>query len=128
MSDVLVLRLPLPHASLSPNARVYWTESAKEKARAKEQAKTAMIGAKHQFSQESKLRLTLIVFWKDRRKRDLDNLQASCKAMIDGIFTVLQLNDEQINEITTIRGPLNKNDPHIKCYIQEITDEVHCHK
>ena len=108
----LVVTVSGPDPALSPNARVHWAKLRKVKAAAREEA---CIEASYQRDG--------FVFWKEKidiitikrtfyrptkRVADIDNLEASTKAMIDGIADALGVNDRifryEPSEVIVERG------------------------
>ena len=75
--------LPLPHKHLSPNARVHWAAKSKQVKTYRDLARVMAernltIGLKRAF-------VKCRFFFKDRRRRDKDNLLSSMKAAFDGL-------------------------------------------
>lgn len=91
--DEIRLTLPLPAKPLQPNARAHWASKAKEVRRAREAARwqsvqyclahRALKGPARPHWPSANVQITL--YAKDRRRRDADNVLASCKAYFDGI-------------------------------------------
>jgi len=84
--DAITITLPLPPRELSPNARVHWAAKAKRtkamRERANMEARAAQ-GRRTRRWERATVRATF--YHKDRRRRDRDNLLASCKAVFDGL-------------------------------------------
>jgi hypothetical protein len=66
------------------------------------------IAIRQQFNSTNKLSLTIQVIYNDNRHRDWDNISNACKALQDGIFQALKLDDSQIKQATIIKMPLDK--------------------
>lgn len=92
MSEVV---LPWPPTDLSPNARVHWARKAR--------VVRSYRNACHMLAKQARLtapdteRIALLVTFvpPDRRRRDRDNLIASCKALFDGLADALGVNDSR---------------------------------
>ena len=76
----------LPPRELSPNARLHWAKLRAARAEAKDELTALLIdqGCRQDpLWQKARLKLTFMAA--DKRRRDLDNLIASCKAWIDAL-------------------------------------------
>jgi len=93
------LTLPWPDRRLSPNARAFRLEKAEAAKEAKEIAFTLARNAEFVIP-AGVLHLRLVFFPPDRKRRDLDNLFASCKAFIDGAFAAGGTDDFEIQRVT----------------------------
>jgi len=117
---VIHLILPYPNATLNPNACKHFYMKAKIKSKAKaigyELAKLDY-GA---FSNENRLELLLIVHRKDKRVYDLDNVLASAKSVLDGVFSGLGIDDSLVDKITIQRGEVDKINSRLELFIFEI--------
>lgn len=115
---MITLIHPWPDKSLSPNARKVWQSksTAVKKARA-----DAYFLAKQSGLQmrPGLVRMSLTFNPPDKSHRDLDNLGSRCKAMIDGVFQALELNDHCIIELRYIRGQICKPDGQVVMVIVE---------
>lgn len=96
----MIISLPWPDKKLSPNARIHWAQKARAKHAAKEAA--YFIAWSHiiesPFDRSKQYRMILTFCPPDKRRRDLDNIEASCKAAFDGMCEGLQIDDSQIIE------------------------------
>lgn len=91
---MIELTLPWPPKELSPNARLHWSKVARAKKAHKEAcAWTAMEQGLRKVAAQ-KLHLSLVFYPPTRRAFDLDNLLARCKAMLDGLAGVMQVDDK----------------------------------
>jgi hypothetical protein len=61
------------------------------------------IAIRNQFKNTDNLSLTIQVTYNDNRHRDWDNISSACKALQDGIFQALKLDDKQIKQATIIK-------------------------
>jgi len=98
------ITLPWPSAKLSPNARGKWAKKDDNRKAARSAgywaAKQAGVGPDgFQFDE-----MALTFHPPDRRRRDLDNMLASCKAAIDGVSDACKWDDHKCDRITLERG------------------------
>ncbi|WP_312669708.1 RusA family crossover junction endodeoxyribonuclease [Stutzerimonas nitrititolerans] len=93
--------LPWPPKELSPNARVHWAKKSKaaKQYRAECFLLTKKAGIAAPLADEILFALEFVP--PDRRKRDDDNLLASCKALRDGVADALGIDDNRF--ITQLR-------------------------
>lgn len=117
---MIKIMLPLPPRELSPNSRGSWHKSAKLKAQARADGYLVGKAAKYRsdLTFEDSLQVQINVTWPNNsRKRDLDNMLASNKAVIDGVFDGLELNDAQIERWIVEKMPANKKTAGIELII-----------
>lgn len=98
----------VPPRELSPNRRVHWRvrNDAVQTMRmaAKGATTVALDGAPANLYGDA-FDLDMQVFWPKRRKRmDVDNVVASCKACIDGIADALGIDDRHLGELRIRQG------------------------
>lgn len=91
----LTVTLPWPDKALSPNARVHWAKKHKVTNSAKEIAWYAARGFERSIAVAKKAQASVTFHPPDKRKRDLDNMLASCKAYFDGIATATGCDDSK---------------------------------
>ena len=95
--NMLEIEFPWPDRALSPNARIHPLAKARAfkaaKARAFFLTKSALHGNTPKLRDDSRMNLRLVVYPPSRRRRDEDNLLASCKAMFDGIAAAIGIDD-----------------------------------
>jgi crossover junction endodeoxyribonuclease RusA len=92
MSARLTLTLPWPEAAASPNARVHWSLKSRAARRMRGRARLetlAQLGGRKVRA----IGYRIVGLVTDRRRRDRDNLAASCKAYLDGIAAALGQDD-----------------------------------
>lgn len=113
--------LPWPSPKLSPNARIHRMQRAKLVAAARDDALIATCGqipvhVRRAFAQgEGFIHLTLTFRPPDKRRRDLDNMLASAKALLDGFANACQVDDHRF-ELTLRRGePVKLGEVEIAC-------------
>jgi len=101
---IVVFNLPWPDPRLSSNKRLDRRALTEVRQTAKELGFYAI--KENQIEMEARpMKLVIVFFPPDARKRDLDNLYTSFKPMQDGIFEALQLDDSLIREVLLQWGP-----------------------
>lgn len=116
----LTFNTPYPDRTLNPNVVKHFYEKAKVKANARIIGYNLAKEYSNEFAEGVRLKIDLTVHRKDLRKYDLDNVLASCKAILDGVFSGLQCDDSQIDKIVIRRGEIDKLNPRIVLLITEI--------
>jgi len=98
-AGILCAVLPWPKPTLSPNRRGHWATKASAVKTARRTAGNVMLAA---IADRGIVRPVAgpvkVILWchpPDRRRRDWDNLVASCKAYIDGIADALRVDDSK---------------------------------
>ncbi len=88
--------LPLPAKELSPNARCHWAAKAKKTRHARTRAYvTAVKFLEHSQPPKWERAMSQLVFYfPTNRRRDADNLLASCKGCLDGLVDAEILADD----------------------------------
>ncbi|MBD1601968.1 RusA family crossover junction endodeoxyribonuclease [Pseudomonas typographi] len=87
-----MLELPWPPAACSPNARSHWRKKAN--AARKYRADCHLLALQAKIAAPAGELLVVMEFVPpDARRRDLDNLLSSCKALLDGIADALKVDD-----------------------------------
>ena len=66
-------------------------------------ATNALVGKWPRFGADKRLRVRILAFMPDKRRRDLDGCLSAVKAGLDGIADAYQINDFNINPITIRR-------------------------
>jgi Holliday junction resolvase RusA-like endonuclease len=84
----------LPDPDLSPNKRLHYMALYKAKAAAKTEAAALVLAQGKPAHPLERAHITITWVAKDKRRRDIDNLFASCKAYIDGLVAVGLLRDD----------------------------------
>lgn len=92
----MTLSLPIPHKTLSPNARCHWTTKARHTKTHRNLAKLVTLSALGGDTPPTFTGYTLAFFFPDARRRDDDNASASCKAYRDGIADALRVDDNTL--------------------------------
>lgn len=89
--------LPWPAKQLNPNARQHWSALARHKKRAKAAAFVIArsAGKVPPIPPSAPLSVSMLFAPPTKARRDLDNLLASCKAMLDGIAEALGVDDSR---------------------------------
>jgi Holliday junction resolvase RusA-like endonuclease len=113
---MLRVELPWPDAKLAPNRAkgLHWAKTHGARAAAFEAAYMLTHQAVNQhrgpwYPLTGDVPLTLTFYPPDKRKRDADNLLASCKHFLDGVATALTFDDSRFMPITLKRGETVKN-------------------
>ena len=107
---MITLELPWPEKKLSPNSRAHW----RAKAAYQKQAHLTGYVTMRKWMEHARIVMdatvpvTLIFCPPDNRGRDLDNLVASCKHMLDGIADALDYDDRKFRPITADWGAVCK--------------------
>lgn len=100
------MKLPWPDRTLNPNVKTHWAIKAKQ---IKIHRDMAFVSTKCTTNIEKKGTTLEFTFTPpDKRKRDVDNMLAMCKAYLDGICDALSINDEQFTKIVVIKKPPKK--------------------
>jgi crossover junction endodeoxyribonuclease RusA len=91
----MILTLPWPPAELSPNARKHWAVKSRVTKGARALAAYEAKRLVHDgiAFQDGPIRMVWTFHPPDKRRRDRDNMIASCKAYADGIADGLGVND-----------------------------------
>ena len=93
---MISVRFPWPPKELSPNARVHWTKKARKAKQYRADCYLLAKAAKARVAGGDMPVLLAVEFWpQTNRKRDEDNLIASCKSLFDGLADALGVNDSR---------------------------------
>lgn len=93
---MLTLTLPWPPRELNPNTRhAHWSKLATAKRRYRAACAIAARSQGAARIEAGELAVSLLFVPPDRRARDLDNMLASAKALIDGLADVLGVDDSK---------------------------------
>lgn len=107
--------LPLPAKQLSPNARVCW----QAKARAVKQYRSISFFVSQQFpSRWKSAEVESTFYFRDRRRRDRDNLLASLKAAFDGIASAGIVDDDANLTHLPVRLEVDRDAPRVEISIR----------
>ena len=94
----------LPDPELNPNKRLHWTQLAKAKSAAKDEAIALVLEQGRPATPYAKAHVIITWLSKDKRRRDPDNLFASMKPYIDGLVEAeLIADDSAVHVSYTIR-------------------------
>lgn len=100
---IIKFSLPWPDRALSPNARGLWFTKEKPRQAA---IKTGWVLAseagaqRYKFQEGVKLGMVCHLHPPDARRRDLDNVLASLKYYLDGVFHALGVDDSCLRSLT----------------------------
>lgn len=116
----IIITLPLPHKSLSPNARCHWRAKAKAvksyRAQAGLEVMAETCGEKWKWPTAT---VQCTFYFKDARKRDKDNLLASMKSAFDGLEDAgLVANDNDFTHLP-VRIEKDKINPRVVVEIRK---------
>ena len=89
--------LPWFSKDVSPNARVHWAKAHKAKQQHRELAKIYTRNANIDLQGRDKVHLSFTFYPPSRRRTDVDNCLAGCKAYIDGIADALDIDDSNFS-------------------------------
>lgn len=108
-----------PDSSLMPNRKNgrHWGKHQKAKKAYRDEGYYAAKAAPLDFDCENNISITLVFYPKDNRKRDLDNLLAACKPVIDGISLGYGIDDSLFKPITIDRGEKDKDNPRVEIFL-----------
>jgi len=90
----------LPDPDLSPNKRLHYMALYKAKAEAKQEAAALVMAQGKPDHPYEKAHITITWVAKDKRRRDVDNLFASCKAYLDGLVEMGLLRDDDAMHVS----------------------------
>lgn len=99
----MIVNLPWPARTLSPNARAHWSVIARAKRAARIAAYYIAREARPSLTMTAPL-VSLEFRPPDNRRRDLDNLIASMKAALDGLADAIGCDDHKFR-LAASMGP-----------------------
>lgn len=104
MNETVTIELPLPHKSLSPNARTHWATKSRQTKAARNLSGYTMLCEMQKHGLDSPMWIRAVVqcrfYFRTKRNRDADNCLAWCKAYFDGIADVKLIgNDSGFNHL-----------------------------
>lgn len=110
---MLIVKLPFPDSRLSPNRKngKHWKATVGVKNAQKEQAawltKQALGLAGPQDFGDGNVPISLLYLLPDKRARDLDNLLAASKALLDAVSKELGIDDRRFKPVLldSVLGP-----------------------
>jgi crossover junction endodeoxyribonuclease RusA len=91
----VVIKLPVPPIELSPNGRCHWSRKQRLTRSAKARASFETLQALNGGPKPCPVGYSLHYYWKSTQ-RDDDNAIASAKAYLDGICSVLGIDDKNV--------------------------------
>lgn len=101
------IELPFPHKDLSPNSRIHYQERAK--LRKQQRSDCYYLALNHKPEPAETYHIHITYHLPNNKNRDLDNLLASCKGMLDGLADAWKVNDKQFRPITIDFGEVVKD-------------------
>ncbi len=90
-----MISLPWPPAMLSPNKRPHWAQRAKLTNHYRTACAILAIKGGAKKAHAESVKMTMRFCPPDRRRRDMDNLIASTKALRDGLMDALGVDDSR---------------------------------
>ncbi len=90
-----MISLPWPPAMLSPNKRPHWAQRASLTKRYRSACYTVARYQGLKRANTESVKMTMRFCPPDRRRRDMDNLIASTKALRDGLMDALGVDDSR---------------------------------
>lgn len=117
----LQLMMPWPDSLLNPNVKVHWAVKRDAKQASRDAGYLITLQKGVQLDPDKRYQVELVFCPPNNRTRDLDNLQASCKWMLDGIAQALGINDSQFRPVSDW-GPLVERGK-VEVSIKEIVKE-----
>ena len=115
MSKVII-ELPLPSRTLSPNSRDHWATMATKKKAAR------LMAAREAFYQNGQQKFAgyrLDFFWPNKRRRDKDNAAAMCKAYLDGVADCTGQDDSEW-DFDGVRFAIDRDNPRLEIVFTEL--------
>lgn len=91
----MIVTLPWPPKTLSPNARVHWAKLARAKKEYREACAWAAVYQGAKRVRAEKLHIALTFTPPSRRRFDIDNCLARMKSGLDGLADVLGVDDSK---------------------------------
>ena len=105
---VFTVSLPWPDPKLSPNARLHFRKKSAHIHAARSvgfcMARDNEVFQNGRINWTGPLETKLIFQPPNKRRRDVDNLLASCKAYLDGIFEALGVDDSRVKRTVLEMG------------------------
>jgi hypothetical protein len=111
-----IIKLPIPSAKLSANARCHWSEKARLN---KQHRKLAHYHAALQLGLDAQKisGYKLVFYWPDKRRRDKRNASERCKAYEDGISDFLKQDDSEWDFNGVQFGEPDKKEPRVEFHL-----------
>lgn len=100
-------RLDWMPKALSPNARGHWAKKAKAAKAYRYDCFILATQQKLRVDWDGPITVCLTFHPPDKRKRDLDNLIAACKSLLDGVADALGVNDSRFRLSCWIGEPVD---------------------
>jgi len=97
----LIIRLPFPHPDLFPNRKngKHFRATLEIKQKQKDEGFFATKAAGSFNAPDGYIALSLLYLTPDRRHRDMDNMLAASKALLDGMALALNVDDKRFKPI-----------------------------
>lgn len=93
----MLITFPWPPSELNPNrlSRLHWTQKSKAKNAHRAVCTACLLEAGVGHMDQNSAHVTLTFHPPDRRRRDLDNMLASCKTLLDTVADHIGIDDSQ---------------------------------
>lgn len=99
---MIKFELPFPDKDLSPNARKHWAKVAKKKKIARADAYWMAKAHNWDIRPDEAINIKLDFYPEQNRAYDVDNMQARCKALLDGLADGWGVNDKLFKPVSEI--------------------------
>lgn len=117
----MTISLPIPNAALWPNSRKHWRAKAKFTKDHRQAAHDATELKPEGYFFTEFSGYTLAFFYPDKRRRDDDNAQASCKAYRDGIADALGVDDNTLRLLEIPTFAIDRENPRVEITLKSLT-------
>ena len=116
----MVIILPLPPRELSPNARPHWAAKARAVKRYRQTAWLCALAVRPSEPIQT-ARVTSRFFFRNRRRRDRDNLLASLKPAFDGIAGARVVTNDSGMTHMPVEQYLDRTDPRVEIVVEAVS-------
>ena len=120
MGSSRVIVLPLPPRELSPNARPHWAAKARAVKHYREAAYLSSLAERPARPMHA-ARVTARFFFRNRRRRDRDNLLASLKPAFDGIADARVVANDAGMIHMPVEQYVDRTDPRVEIVVEAMT-------
>jgi Holliday junction resolvase RusA-like endonuclease len=119
MGSSMVIVLPLPPRELSPNARPHWAVKARAVRCYREAAYLSALASRPGRPLQA-AKVTACFFFRDRRRRDRDNLLASLKPAFDGIADARVVTNDAGLIHMPVEQCVDRRDPRVEIVVEAV--------
>lgn len=110
---LLTITLPLPPKALNPNWRGHWAIKAAKVKQCRWESKMMAFCRREPFEVLEKATIQCRFYFRDKRRRDKDNLLASCKAYFDGLADAGLVRDDSQLSYLPVVVEVDKSNPRL---------------